>query len=884
MSHKILLIDGNSILNRAFYGVPTLTNAKGEHTNAVYGFLNTIFKICDEENPEHMVVAFDLPKPTFRHKKFKDYKGTRKSMPEELKQQIPILKEVLKKMMIKTCELEGYEADDILGTLAVKYEKENLMPIIVSGDKDLIQIATKNIKIKMPKTKAGKAVVTNYFEEDVLKELGVTPKQFIDVKALMGDVSDNIPGVPGIGEKTALKIILEYKTLDNAIKNYKDIKPKKASENMFNFKEQAILSQQLATIITEVPIYINVEETSINNIFNEEALEIITSLELKSLYPRFSKQRQQKDMENKMFEYSQIETIEQAKKHCSLLLKCDIVSIVSVVEKTEIIGISFTTKDNEGVFVSLVNNVEIINIYKSFFESDVKKITLDSKQELIMFEKINIKIKNIVFDCSIGFYILKASRDKYNYEDISSEFLGEYYQSLIEILGKGKGKLTLKELSMQEILLYGCRSSDVCFRAYPIIYSKLEKDNQKELYFNIELPLTHVLKDMEIAGIKVDEKELIAYGENLQKSLTNLTLEIYSLADEEFNINSPKQLSVILFEKLGLKGAKKTKTGYSTNSEVLIKLKDEHIIISKIIDYRSYSKLKSTYVDGIISVIDKNTGKVHSSFNQTITTTGRISSTEPNLQNIPIRLPLGRELRKVFVPTDESFMFLDGDYSQIELRVLAHMSEDLTLINAFNEGQDIHTLTASQVFNTPIDKVTDEQRSNAKAVNFGIVYGISAFSLSQDLNITKKEADMYINGYFAKYPKVKEYLDNTIASAKEVGYASTIFGRRREIPEINSSNFVSRGFGERVAMNMPIQGSAADIIKISMINVHARLIKEKLHSRIILQIHDELLLEVKKVEVDKVIKILEEEMNKAVNLKVPMKTDYKIGNTWYETK
>ncbi len=877
---KVLLIDGNSILNRAFYAIPVLTNKNGIYTNAVFGFLNIFFRFMDEDKPDYVAVAFDLPSPTFRHNMYDEYKGTRKPMPEELRPQILLIKEVLKKMNIEYVEKAGYEADDILGTLADFFEKENFEVSLVSGDKDMLQLATENIKIKIPKTKAGKTEVEIYNASDVLEKIGVTPSEFIDVKALMGDASDNIPGVPSIGEKTAIKIISEYKNIETAILNYESVKPKKASENLSEFKEQAILSKKLATIIKDVPIELSPDQFKLKDIHNSEVTKAFEELEFKSLLTRFGKI--EKKISNEFIEISDFEEI---KKQLEIANEQEFVAYNLLNIDGVVHGISIFHEKTNGFFVPLnnFNEESIINIFREFFESTIKKISINSKFEKVYLDRYNITVNKLYFDCSLGGYILNSSGSSYSYDNIAVDFLGERYSSEEEIFGKGKSKKSITEIEKSEILNFACLQSKVAYQSYFIMYEKLKENNQLELYFEIELPLVDVLKDMELFGIKVDKKALLEYQKMLGEKIELLTSEIYETAGEEFNINSPQQLGVILFEKLGLKGSKKTKTGYSTNHEVLEKLRSQHPLINLVLDYRTLTKLKSTYADGLLNVLADD-DKVYSTFNQVITTTGRISSTEPNLQNIPIKMSIGRELRKIFIPSSEDYVFLDGDYSQIELRVLAHISGDETLINAFLNNEDIHRLTASQVFKVPMELVTPTQRGNAKAVNFGIVYGISAFSLSQDLKITKKEADNYINGYFEKYPKVKEYLEETVKNAHAKGYAETLFNRRREIPELKSSNFNLRSFGERVAMNMPIQGTAADIIKIAMNRVYSRIKEENLDAKLILQVHDELLIEVNKKDKERAMEIFEYEMENAFVLKSKLEADFSAGDNWYEAK
>ncbi len=881
---KLILIDGNSILNRAYYGIPLLQNNNGEYTNAIYGFLNIMFRFIDEEKPSHIVIAFDVKAKTFRHEQFKEYKGTRKGMPDELKQQIPIIKNLLKLMNITYIEKEGFEADDVLGTLAKEAEKKGLNPVIVSGDKDLLQLATDNIKIRIPKTKGGKTEVEDYFKKDVIEKVGVTPIEFIDMKGLMGDTSDNIPGVPGIGEKTALKIITQFKSIENALENIEDVKPKKAKENLETFKEQAIMSKELATIITDVPLECKIENFIIKEIFNEEAFSEVKRLELKSIYKKFEGIQ---SAERKEIEINVIDNPFDIDDLKSELLKSDEVAYNFYIQDNVLAGISFAKCDNKSYVVLVDEHLSeevILNSFKEFFESNVSKITIDKKRDLKFFASHGIAIKNIEFDVSLALYLEYPTKSDYDYNNIALTYLEETYDNGEEIFGKGKKAITFYELERATQLNFLSNLSSILYRSYNVAKSNLIKKELDKLYFEIELPLEEVLYNMEEVGIKVDKDYLIQIGNDLDVEIERLTSQIHLLAGEEFNINSPSQLGEILFNKLGLKGGKKTKTGYSTSVEVLEKLVKVHPIIELVLNYRTYTKLKSTYVQGLLSVIDDKTDKIHSTFTQKITATGRLSSVEPNLQNIPVRTEIGRELRKVFVPTDDTYVFVGADYSQIELRVLAHISQDETLINAYKNNEDIHRLTASQVFDIPFDEVTDYQRSNAKAVNFGIVYGISSFSLSQDLYITKKEADRYIEGYFAKYPKVKEYLDNVVKEAKEKGYVKTIFNRRRNVPEINSSNFIKRGFGERIAMNMPIQGTSADIIKIAMNNVYRRLNNEKLQSRIILQIHDELLIETKKNEVDKVKEILKEEMENVAKLSVDLSVDMAMGNSWFETK
>lgn len=886
MAEKIMLIDGNSIVNRAFYGVPLLTNKEGKYTNGVYGFLNILFKLLDEEHPDYLAVAFDLHAPTFRHKTFDGYKGTRKGMPEELREQMPLLKEVLQTMHIPIFEQEGYEADDILGTLSALAEKNDVLPIVVSGDRDLLQIAGEKLKVRIPKTKGGRTETEDYYAADVLEKYGVTPTEFIDMKALMGDASDNIPGVPGIGEKTAAKIIQQYHDIETAIAHAAEIKPKKASENLAEFQEQARLSKFLATIIRDMPLEWNAESLKIRNMFNEEAYELVKRLEFKSMFSRFegavitTEKKEEKA-------YRLVTDREGAEKIMASLKKGE-VGYAFVYDNEECQGLALYQEPLGGVWVETSMQLlmdDILRIFSEFFVNTAyQKIGHDVKQDLKLLRGYGYEGFEVAFDTAIAAYILNATGSSYEYDDIANTFLNETYPSAEEVLGKGRGKKALVSLPDQERAAFAARQAEIFFRARKVMDEKLKENEQVSLFYDMEMPLIYVLADMEKYGIKVDKEALLAYQNLLDESLSGMTEEIYALAGEEFNINSPKQLGVILFEKMGMKGGKKTKTGYSTAADVLEKLRFEHPIVDKILNYRTLAKLKSTYADGLLAVMDMNTEKIYSTFNQTITATGRISSTEPNLQNIPVRLELGRELRKVFIPENDDYCFLDADYSQIELRVLAHIAGDESLIDAFQNNQDIHRMTASQVFHVPFEEVTPLQRSNAKAVNFGIIYGKGSFTLGQDLGISRKEAEDYINAYFARYPKIKGFMDDTIKNGAKNGYVSTLWNRRRAMPELQSSNFIQRAAGERAAMNMPIQGSAADIIKLAMIKVHKALKDGGFKSRLILQVHDELLIETYKDEKEAVAKILKENMEQAAELLVPLDVDVHEGASWFEAK
>lgn len=885
MAEKIMLIDGNSIVNRAFYGVPLLTNGEGRYTNGVYGFLNILFKLLDEEQPDYLAVAFDLHAPTFRHRTFDGYKGTRKGMPEELREQMPLLKEVLQAMHIPIFEQEGFEADDILGTLSALAEKNGIVPVVVSGDRDLLQLAGETLKVRIPKTKGGRTETEDYYAADVQAKYGVTPAEFIDMKALMGDASDNIPGVPGIGEKTAAKIITQYHDIETAIAHAAEIKPKKASENLAAYQEQARLSKFLATIVRDMPLEWDKESLKIGDMFNQTAYELVKRLEFKSMFSHFEGSASAPKQAEQTYRF--VADREGAKEVLAALKKGE-VGYAFVYENEEGQGLALYQEQLGGVWIEASMAFlmqELLEIFQPFFaDSAYRKIGHDVKKDIRFLRSYGYNGFTAEFDTAIGAYILNATGSSYEYDDIAATFLNETYPSQEEVFGKGRTKKTFAALPEAERTAYGARQAEIFFRARKVMEERLAENEQKSLFYDMEMPLIYVLADMEKYGIKVDKAALLAYQKRLGESLDGMEEEIYALAGEKFNINSPKQLGVILFERLGLKGGKKTKTGYSTAADVLEKLRTEHPIVERILHYRQLAKLKSTYADGLLAVMDAETEKIYSTFNQTITATGRISSTEPNLQNIPVRLELGRELRKIFIPESAEFCFLDADYSQIELRVLAHISGDESLIAAFKSNQDIHRMTASQVFHVPFDEVTPLQRSNAKAVNFGIIYGKGAFSLGQDLGISRKEAEEYINAYFARYPKIKTFMEDTIKNGAKNGYVSTLWNRRRNMPELQSSNFMQRAAGERAAMNMPIQGTAADIIKLAMIKVHRALQEGGYRSRLILQVHDELLIEAYKEEKDAVAKILKENMEHAADLLVPLDVDVHEGASWFEAK
>ena len=886
MSKKILLIDGHSILNRAFYGLPELTNAEGLHTNAIYGFLNILFRIVEEEKPDYLTVAFDLHAPTFRHEMYADYKGTRKGMPQELREQVPVMKDVLTAMGITIVSKEGYEADDLLGTLAKKSEAKGMDVTVLSGDRDLLQLASEHICIRIPKTRFGKTTIEDYFEKDVKEKYQLTPAQIIELKALMGDSSDNIPGLPGVGEKTATKILLEYGTVENAWEHVEELKPNKAKNAFLEHYDMAILSKKLATINIDSPIEYDWESARVGEFYTKEAYEYFKELEFKNFLSRFEEGAEPAKI---AVSFQNVTDFAEADALFEKLVKEPELGIEVLREAHQFLGLGLAWNKKEKEEVETVCIFPQGFLTESYLMDQVQKLcekvemidALDVKETISEISRVSHKK---VFDAGIAAYLLNPLKSSYTYDDIAKEYLGEMLPAKEDLIGKLSytKAMSEKEAKEEEVAKSICYMAYTALRSRKALMEALEKNNMKALFENIELPLLFTLSNMEKEGIRVNAEALKEYGSQLEVRIKELESQIYEEAGEEFNINSPKQLGVILFEKLQLPGGKKTKTGYSTAADVLEKLAPEHKLVADILEYRQLAKLKSTYADGLAGFIGED-GRIHSTFNQTITATGRISSTEPNLQNIPIRMELGRLIRKVFIPKD-GFVFVDADYSQIELRVLAHLSGDENLIEAYKEAQDIHRMTASQVFHVPFEEVTDLQRRNAKAVNFGIVYGISSFGLSQDLSITRKEAAEYIENYFATYPKIKGFLDGLVTEAKEQGYVETMFQRRRPVPEIRSGNFMQRSFGERVAMNSPIQGTAADIIKIAMIRVEQALKEQNLESRLILQVHDELLIEAKEDEVEAVKAILEREMKGAANLAVPLEIDMHTGTNWYEAK
>ncbi|MDE7253541.1 MAG: DNA polymerase I [Acetatifactor sp.] len=897
---KLVLIDGHSILNRAFYGVPELSNSEGLHTNAIFGFLNIMFKILEEEKPDYLAVAFDVHAPTFRHEMYEAYKGTRKPMPEELREQVPVMKDVLRAMNIVIVEQAGLEADDILGTLAKKAERDGMAVSLVSGDRDLLQIATDTIKIRIPKTKRNGTEIEDYYAADVLAAYQVTPEQFIDVKALMGDTSDNIPGVPKVGEKTATALIVEYKSLDNLYEHVEEVSKNAIRESLIQNKELADLSKKLATIKIDCDLQLDYEAAGAKDYYTPEAYALFKKLEFKNMLGRFDQKQvnQEADISVNFISLADLKELhtlaDRIEKQAD---KSSYVGLYLMQENHQLLGVAMSLSEDETYFYAVNCRKETVGQLSLFDEpenqedetEEVRRIltTLSSHARIATFDVkkaydyLAQDSTERYFDILIGAYLLNPLKSDYDIEAIASEHLGMMLPGAAELFDKRKLSEVLEQEPEKCRAYFGYGAYVACHGA-KVLEQKLSEVQMDLLMREIEMPLSLVLYDMEKEGIEVRKEELQAYGDALVDRIEELEGAIHRQAGEEFNINSPKQLGEILFEKLKLPGGKKTKTGYSTAAEVLEKLSEDHPIVKDILEYRGLVKLKSTYAEGLAVCIGEDK-RIHSNFNQTITATGRISSTEPNLQNIPTRTELGKQLRKVFVPK-EGFLFMDADYSQIELRVLAHMSGDEQLIEAYRMDEDIHRITASKVFHTPFEEVTDLQRRNAKAVNFGIVYGISSFGLSQDLSISRKEATEYIEQYFATYPGIKIFLDRLVEDAKKNGYVTTMFHRRRPVPELSSSNYMQRSFGERVAMNSPIQGTAADIIKIAMIKVWDALRQSGLRSRLILQVHDELLIETAEDEVEQVRDILVKNMKAAADLAVTLEVDVHTGANWYEAK
>ncbi len=894
--HKIVLIDGHSILNRAFYGIPDLTNSEGLHTNAVYGFLNIMFKILDEEHPEYLAVVFDRSEPTFRHEMYSEYKGNRAPMAAELRQQVPLIKDVLHAMGIETVEKAGYEADDILGTISREAEKEGLAVRIISGDRDLLQLATDDIMVRIPKTKRGGTEIEDYYAGDVVERYQVTPTEYIDVKALMGDSSDNIPGVPGIGEKGAITIISKYKSIENAYDHVDEITPAKTKNALAEHYDLAQLSKALATIDTNADFDYDMESAKVGDFYTPEAYSWFKRLEFKNMLSRFDGVDTGQTPAEECF----VTAADDAEADAFLMdLKVKRAAVFFLEEDRVLYGAAVACAPGDGASEAAEadgpSSGTIRNDLRVLYMPCESELSIPSLErriqcfcdncETVIAPDLKALLKHVCIDegrgldTTLAAYLLNPLKNDYPCDDIAKDYLGKTIPGKADLLGKTKIARAVSE-KPDVVARLACYTAWTAYCAADILMNDLAENGMDDLYREIELPLVYVLDNMEKEGVCVDGDALRDYGKQLTGRIAELEESIYEKAGEEFNINSPKQLGVILFEKLGMPNGKKTKTGYSTAADVLEKLAPDYPIVSEILEYRTLTKLKSTYAEGLAACIAPD-GRIHTTFNQTITATGRLSSTDPNLQNIPIRMELGSLIRKVFIPRD-GYVFVDADYSQIELRVLASMSEDENLIAAYRHAEDIHRVTASQVFHTPPEEVTSLQRRNAKAVNFGIVYGISSFGLSQDLSISRAEAEEYIERYFATFPGVKSLLDRLVNDAKKNGYAVTMFGRRRPVPELSSGNFMQRSFGERVAMNSPIQGTAADIIKIAMNRVYRRLEKEGLRSKLVLQVHDELLVEAAHDEVDKVINIVREEMSGAAKLSVDLAVEEHVGENWLE--
>lgn len=915
---KLMLIDGHSILHRAYYGVPDLTNAEGLHTNAVFGFLNIMFRLLDEEKPDYLAVAFDLGEPTFRHQMYKEYKANRNPMPPELFEQVDLIKKVLSSMAIPILTMVGFEADDILGTVAKETQEKGEEVVVISGDRDLLQLADKKIKIRIPKTSKGVTEVYDYYPEDVKKEYGVTPEEFIEVKALMGDSSDNIPGVPSIGQKTATAIIAAYQSIDNAYQHLEEIKPPRAKKALGENYDMAQFCKKLVTICTNCGIPFSLKDAELGNLYTPEAFQMMKDLDFKSFFSRFQgnlankvkleehflvtdKQKQAEEWvkravrrstqkEGQVFVGIQLFAAEKKVEEEQISFRFDAAGELGLDQaeeeltpRVELTGMALSLGQEETVCIKAGEEISGEWLRESFAQivgqAQPGRVWVPALKEILPFTDLDYGAA--VLDGGVAAYLLNPLKDSYGYDDLARDYLGITVPSQKELLGK---------LSVGSGLAEGDKNAELCscymacstVLAAPVLEEKLKKTGMWDLFLEIEMPLIYSLFHMEQAGVKVKREVLKEYGDKLKIQIKALEKQIYDECGQVFNINSPKQLGEVLFEKMELKGGKKTKTGYSTAADVLEKLAADVPVVQKILDYRQLTKLNSTYAEGL-SVFIGNDERIHGKFNQTITATGRISSTEPNLQNIPVRMELGREIRKVFVPED-GYVFIDADYSQIELRILASLSEDERLIDAYGSAQDIHAITASQVFHVALDEVTSLQRRNAKAVNFGIVYGISAFGLGEGLSISKTEAQEYIDKYFETYPGVKEYLERLVKEGKELGYVTTLYGRRRPVPELKSDNFKQRSFGERVAMNSPIQGTAADIMKIAMIGVDQELRRRKLKSRIVLQVHDELLIEAWKEEAEVVKEILEDKMKHASQLKVALEVDAKEGDSWFAAK
>jgi DNA polymerase I len=873
---KLVLIDGNSIAYRAFFALPLLNNDKGVHTNAVYGFTMMLNKIMEDEKPTHILVAFDAGKTTFRHATFGEYKGGRQKTPPELSEQFPFIRELLDAYGIQRYELENYEADDIIGTLALSAEKEGYEIKVISGDKDLTQLSSEHTTVGI--TRKGITDIEEYTPAHVMEKYGLSPEQIIDMKGLMGDPSDNIPGVPGVGEKTAIKLLKEFSTVENLLESIDQVTGSKLKEKLEEFKDQAVMSKQLATIERHAPVEVSVENVAYEGFERDKVVALYKELGFHSLLEKLggdTTSTEQIELEEIQFQTPDMITDD--------MFADDNYFYVEMLDDNyhyaDIIGFSLV---NEKGYYYLPTELAIkSDSFKKWAEDDAKKKTVyDAKRSEVSLRRYDIHLKGGNFDTLMASYIINPSETIDDISTIAKKY-GVNIQSDESFYGKGakrkipEATLTAEHLVRKSLAMYDLKQK---------LEDELKTNEQYELFTDLEMPLSLILADMESCGIKVDSDRLQRMGSEIHDRLIEIEEIIYELAGEKFNINSTKQLGVILFEKLNLPSLKKTKTGYSTSADVLEKLANDHEIIEHILNYRQLGKLQSTYIEGLLKVINPKTGKVHTRYQQTLTATGRLSSIDPNLQNIPIRLEEGRKIRQAFVPSEPGWIIFAADYSQIELRVLADIAGDEKLIQAFKDDLDIHTKTAMDVFHVDADEVTSNMRRQAKAVNFGIVYGISDYGLSQSLGITRKEAGLFIDRYLTSYPGVKDYMDDIIHSAKQKGYVSTLLQRRRYIPEITHRNFNIRSFAERTAMNTPIQGSAADIIKKAMIDMAEALKDYGLKTRLLLQVHDELIFEAPEEEIETLKKLVPDVMENALELKVPLKVDYSYGPTWFDAK
>lgn len=888
MSKRLIIIDGNSLINRAFFAIQQrLTNKDGVPTNAVYGFLNMLFKVIEDYQPDYLSVAFDMKAPTFRHTAYSDYKGTRKGMPDELAVQMPILKEILDAMNIHRTELSGFEADDLIGTIAKHFGGHGHEVMILTGDKDALQLADEQITVLI--TKQGISSIDVMTPEKIMADFELSPLQIIDLKGLSGDTSDNIPGIPSVGPKTATKLLKQYHSVEQLIEEADTIENKRIRELVVEYAHQAMMSKRLATIEINVPLEFNEDDFKFDEPNTKALVDLLMLYELKSFIPRISTEA----LEVKKTDLK-IVTIDQALElalYLEPLSKEKAIGIYLLNDKSNVrsdepagLGIATAKGDCYYFNFSQFSFKDFTNLYGQWlFGKDMALSGYDLKKEWLMVMNHESHFYGELFDGFIAHYLLAAGRSNYNIEDTAYDFLGLTIDPDEKVVGKGAKQKKLKELTLEEASQYACDRAYVSLLLKEALTEKLNEEELMTLFSEVEMPLVEVLSSMEYEGFMVDQTELSEINKAVTDKLVEIERDIFAFVETPFNLNSPKQLGEVLFDKLGLPHGKKTKTGYSTNVDVLEKLTSAHPIVPLVLEYRTYAKLKSTYLDGLKAVINPITQKIHSSLNQTVAVTGRLSSTEPNLQNIPVRIPLGRRIRKVFVPTDKNTL-VDADYSQIELRILAHYSEDPNLIKAFKEGLDIHTITASQVFNMPVEKITSLERGRAKAVNFGIVYGMSDFGLSENLGIPRKTAKLYIDSYFENYPNVKSFMEGKIEECRDQGYVTTVLGRKRYIPDIQASNFQVRSFAERTAMNTPIQGSAADLIKLAMIKVYREIESRGLKSKLILQVHDELIVDTAIEEVDIINELVKRNMEDAMTLSVPMLVEIHSGPSWYETK